>query len=56
VFIEDSYNCRKGKGTDYGVKRAAYFANKYSDGWILICDLKGFFMSINKKLLWDKLK
>ena len=56
VFIEDSYNCRKGKGTDYGVKRAAYFANEYSDGWVLICDLKGFFMSINKKLLWNKLK
>lgn len=56
VFIEDSYNCRKGKGTDYGVKRAVYFANEYSDGWVLICDLKGFFMSINKKLLWNKLK
>ena len=22
AFIDDSYNCRKGKGTDYGVKRA----------------------------------
>ena len=56
IFAEDSYNCRKGKGTEYGVQRSAYFANKYSNGWVLICDLKGFFMSINKQLLWLKLK
>lgn len=55
-FIQDTYNCRKGKGTDYGVSRMQYFAEKHKDGWVMICDLKGFFMSIDKTLLADKME
>lgn len=55
-FISDTYNCRKGKGTDYGVKRMLSFAEQYKDGYVMICDLKGFFMSIDKTLLADKLE
>lgn len=55
-FIQDTYNCRKNKGTDYGVKRLHQFVQQNPDGWILKCDLKGFFMSINRELLADKLE
>ena len=55
-FIPDTYNCRKGKGTDYGVKRMLDFAEQYKDGYVMICDLKGFFMSIDKMILADKLE
>ena len=55
-FIDDSYSCRKGKGTDYGVKKCYDYikeaTNNYSEEcYIIKCDLKSFFMTINKKLL-----
>ena len=55
-FIPDTYNCRKGKGTDYGIKRMLEYAEKYKDGYVMICDLKGFFMSIDKTILANKLE
>lgn len=55
-FIADTYNCRKGKGTLYGVKRIADKIHQQGDCWILKLDLQGFFMSIDKTLLRDKLK
>lgn len=59
-FIDDSYSCRKGKGTDYGVKKCYDYikeaTNNYSEEcYIIKCDLKSFFMTINKKLLYEKL-
>lgn len=56
TFIEDTYNCRKGKGTLYGVRRLAYKVFKVSDAytqdcWIAKFDMKGFFMSIHKPTL-----
>ncbi len=59
-FINDSYSCRKGKGTHYGIKRIDHFirscSNNYSrDCYILKLDIKGYFMSINQKLLYDKI-
>jgi RNA-directed DNA polymerase len=56
AFIDDTYNCRKGKGTDYGVKRVAEMAEQYEDGWVLKCDLQGFFMTIHKPTLADALE
>ena len=53
AFINDTYNCRKGKGTDYGIKRVAEFMKKHPNGWVLKCDLRCFFMSIDKNLLAD---
>ena len=59
-FIEDSYSCRVGKGTLYGIKRAEGFVKECSenytkDCWVLKLDIKGYFMAMNKHLLWEKL-
>ena len=60
-FITDSYSCRKGKGTHYGIKRVAGFVRECSknyseDCYILKLDISGYFMSINKHKLWGKLQ
>ena len=60
-FINDSYSCRKGKGTHYGIKRIDHFirscSQNYSkDCYILKLDIKGYFMSMNKTLLHQKVK
>jgi retron-type reverse transcriptase len=60
-FINDSYSCRKGKGTHYGINRVDHFirscSQNYSkDCYILKLDLQGFFMSINKNILFTKLE
>lgn len=57
-FIEDSYSCRVGKGTLYGVKQCAKYiaeaTNNYTEGkYIVKCDLKSFFMTINKTDLFN---
>lgn len=59
VFIHDSYSCRTGKGTSYGIKRIDKFirscsSNYKTDCYILRLDIKGYFMAINKQLLFDK--
>lgn len=58
-FINDCYSCRKGKGTHYGISRIDHFirscSNNYSeDCHILKLDIKGYFMAMNRKLLYDK--
>lgn len=60
TFIPDCYSCRKGKGTHYGIKRMDHFirscSENYSkDCYILKLDIKGYFMSINKTLLFRKI-
>ena len=60
-FITDSYSCRTGKGTLYGVKRAEEFVKQCSenytkDCYVLKLDISGYFMSMNKGLLWNKLE
>jgi len=61
TFINDSYSCWKGKGTHYGIKRIDHFirscSNNHSKGCcILELDIKGYFMAMNKSLLFDKVK
>jgi RNA-directed DNA polymerase len=61
TFINDSYSCRKGKGTHYGIKRIDHFirscSKNYSeDCYILKLDIKGYFMSMNRNLLFEKVK
>jgi len=61
AFLPDGYSCRKGKGTHYGIKRVDHFIRSYSDNYqkncyILKLDIKGYFMSIDRVLLYDKLK
>lgn len=59
-FIEQgnvSFNCRKGYGTDKAVEHVAEGMRRVSGNyrkpaWVFRGDLVGFFMSINKDLLW----
>ncbi len=60
-FIYDSYSSRVGKGTHFGIQRVDKFirqcsANYTNDCYILKLDLQGFFMSINKNILFAKLE
>lgn len=60
-FIEETTNCRKGKGTSYGIhllkESIRKVSNNYtSDCWVLKLDIKSFFMCIDKVLLWERLK
>ncbi len=61
LFIQDSYACRVGKGTHYGVKRADHFikacSENYSkDCYIMKLDIQGFFMHINRYLLFEMIE
>ena len=60
-MIDESYNCRKGKGTAYAVKdiskQICQISENYTrECYILKCDIKGFFMHIDKRLLWRRLE
>lgn len=56
-FVEDTYNCRVGKGVLYGVNRIRQQAGEIGkDGWFLKIDISGFFMSIDKDILWDSVE
>lgn len=60
-FIHDSYACRKGKGTYMAIKRLFHFINSQTcnnsqKAWILKMDIKGFFMNIERKKLYEKLE
>jgi RNA-directed DNA polymerase len=60
-FIYDSYACRIGKGTHLGIKRVAsfikYASKKYTqDCYILKLDILGYFMHINRNILFEKLQ
>jgi retron-type reverse transcriptase len=55
-FIHDSYSCRVGKGTHRAIKSFEKYARKVSKNnrgtvWILKCDIKKFFASIDHKIL-----
>ncbi|MFH2114470.1 MAG: RNA-directed DNA polymerase [Spirochaetota bacterium] len=59
-FIYDSYACRVGKGSHLGIARLGRFmrqcsANGTQDPWALKLDIQGFFMSINRQLLAERL-
>ncbi|MCK9254544.1 MAG: reverse transcriptase/maturase family protein [Bacteroidales bacterium] len=61
LFIIDSYSCRLAKGVHYGVSRVNHFIkscsnNYYGECYILKLDILGYFMAINKDLLFDKIK
>ena len=60
-FISDSYACRVGKGTHYGIKMVAGFIQNCShnytgDCYILKLDILGFFMHINRFILFERLE
>lgn len=56
-FINDSYSCRKGKGTLYGIYRTkdmitSCSKNYTQDCYILKLDISGYFYNINKNILY----
>lgn len=60
-LINDSYSCRVGKGTGYGIKRAKAFLRKAShnyqkDAYILKLDIQGYFMSMQHQVLYTKVQ
>ena len=60
-FINDSYSCRDGKGTQFGIQRVAEFIRECSadytkDCYILKMDIQSFFMSIDKNILFKRLR
>lgn len=60
-FIHDSYACRIDKGTHFGIRRIDRFIRQCSqnyskDCYVLKLDIKGFFMHIDKNILFEKLQ
>lgn len=60
-FIFDSYSSRKMKGTHAGIERLVEFSGKVSKnhtagGFVLKCDIRKFFDSIDHKILFDLIK
>ncbi|WP_251623686.1 reverse transcriptase domain-containing protein [Odoribacter lunatus] len=60
-FINDSYSCREGKGVHYGQQRVARAMRACSDNftreaWILKLDIQGYFMEMDRGLLYEKLR
>lgn len=59
TFIDDCYSCRKNKGTSYGIERLDHHIRSCShnytrDCYVLKLDLSGYFMSIDRGLLYEK--
>lgn len=55
TFIYDSYSCREGKGTLFGINRLEHHlravTNNYTqEAYILKLDIRGYFMSIRREL------
>lgn len=60
LFIDNSFACRKNKGTHLAIKKVdeaikSVSENYTKDCYILKLDIKGFFMHINKELLHKRL-
>lgn len=58
LMIYDTYSCRIGKGTLFGVQRYQHHLRSVTDNfkheaWVLYLDLSGYFMSIDKQLVID---
>lgn len=58
LFIYDTYSCRQGKGTLFGVERYRHHlrsvTNNFTrEAYVLYLDLSGYFMSIDKNLVID---
>lgn len=58
IFINDCYSCRKGRGTLFGIKRLdkhirSCSQNYTQDCYVLKLDLQGYFMNIDRQILYD---
>lgn len=60
TFIYDAYSCRVGKGTALGRRRIAHFIRSCSrnytrDCYILKVDILGYFMNMDRSILYTKI-
>ena len=60
IFIRDVYSCRVGKGTSYGIRRLRHHIRSCSDNYsrdcyVLKLDIAGYFMSIDRRILYRKI-
>ena len=58
TFIHDSYSCREGKGTLFGIKRLEHHIRSCSDNYrkecyVLKLDIEGYFMNISRQRLYN---
>ena len=58
-FCYDSYSCQEGKGTSLAVKRCDHMMracsnNYHTKTWVFKFDIKAFFMSMPRALLFDR--
>jgi len=56
IFIYDSYSCRVGKGTHKAVDRVQFFSRKKDNTYYMQLDIKNFFLSIDKNILFRRIK
>ncbi len=61
TFIHDSYSCRVGKGTLSGVERLEHHIRSCTENhtrtaYVLKLDIQGYFMSIDKEVLYGIIK
>ena len=59
TFIHDTYSCIKGRGTHYGVDRLSMHIRQESqnyteDCYVLQVDISGYFVNINRNILYDE--
>ena len=52
-FIEDTFSCRKGKGTRAARERCRKYTNRYR--YVLKCDIRKFFQSVDHEILLAKI-
>lgn len=60
TFISDSYSCQKGKGTHRAIAKFEQYARMESKNytrtvWVLKCDIRKFFASIDQRILMELL-
>lgn len=58
-FIYDSYSCRIGKGTLFGMKRAQRFMQKVTENYtkkayVVKLDIRGYFMGLPRSKLYER--
>jgi hypothetical protein len=61
LFLHDVYSCRKGKGTLFGILQAyqkmqSITQNFQEEAFVMKLDISGYFMNMDKQLLFDKVK
>jgi len=60
-FIDDCYSCRVGKGTLFGIRRLEHHVRSCSQNhtkpcYVMKMDIEGYFMRMNRKILYDQLE